>query len=198
VQGWCWIRDAPYGCSTDDDVECERGEHYIWLSGILFYACIAGWVVIVVDMILIVLKVRATEKRLERYLIGLQSNETFKRTRQTGIQALLYIASYFITFFFGISLQFPISNFTVEFAARCLVKITLPMQGFWNALIYMRPYYNTYSEQKKKLRAQKETQKTSVGASAIIIPAGNTCPPSMESSDQGKKRSKGEDVHRWQ
>jgi hypothetical protein len=66
----------------------------------------------------------------------------------------------------------------------CLIKITLPMQGFWNALIYMRPYYKTYSEQKEKGRAQKEIQQASADPSAIIIPPGKTCPPSMESSGE--------------
>jgi hypothetical protein len=142
--GWCGLRDAPFDCSSSDDVECDRGgEHYLSYMTIMFYWVITGWLIITVDMILIVLKVRATEKRLVRYSIG-HSNDTFKRTRQAGIQALLYIASYFVTFIFFILWWSPISNPTVLFALACLIKINYPMQGFWNALIYMRPYYKTY------------------------------------------------------
>jgi hypothetical protein len=180
--GWCWIRDAPHGCSFYADGECDRGEEYLSYGAILFFFGIAGWVVIIVDMILIVLKVRATEKRVVRYQIG-DSNDTFKRTRQTGIQALLYIGSYFITIIFTGFWALPISNPTALFTVACLIKITLPMQGFWNALIYMRPYYETYSEQKKKQRSQKEIQQASSDLAAITNNTdGNSCPPSMESS----------------
>jgi hypothetical protein len=148
----------------------------------MFFFGIVGWVVIIVDMILIFLKVRAVEKRVLRYSIG-GSNDTFKRTRQTGIQALLYIGSYFITFISVIiwGLPMPISNPT---ALLCLIKITLPMQGFWNALIYMYPYYQTYSKQKQKRRSQKEIQQASPDLAAINNTDGKSCPPSMESSDK--------------
>jgi hypothetical protein len=221
--GWCGLVDAPYNCSFHDDMDCDRGENYIIITYILLFSAIVGWVSIIVDMILIVMKVRATEKRLVRYSIG-ESNDSFKRTRQTGIQALLYIGSYFITFIFLMifSLPFPFSNPTVVFALACLIKITLPMQGFWNALIYMRPYYQTYSKQKKERRFQKKIQQASPDLAAKNNTIGSTCPLSMESSDKatggevppaevgtygqrnpsglcsrrGKKWSKGVDVYR--
>jgi hypothetical protein len=185
LHGWCYLRDAPDGCSKDDAVECDRGEGFLIHSNIMFSVFFAGWVVIIVDMILIVMKVRAVEKRLVRYSIG-DSNDTMKRTRQTGIQALLYIGSYFITYictvFWG---YLPISNPTGSFALACLIKIALPLQGFWNALIYMRPYYKAYSKQKKKLRIQKELQQASADPSAIINTTGKSCPPScVESADE--------------
>jgi hypothetical protein len=179
--GWCGLE--LYDCSKyEDDGECGSREHYqrfkeyYNITFTYLFCVVGGWVVIVVDMILIFLKVRATEKRLVRYLIG-QSNDTFKQTRQTGIQALLYIASYFITFIFFILWHFPI-RITNLFAMACLIKITLPMQGFWNALIYLRPHYQTYCEEKKKRRTQKERQQASADPSAISMPTGNTCPPS--------------------
>jgi hypothetical protein len=58
------------------------------------------------------------------------------------------------------------------------------MQGFWNALIYMRPYYETYSKQKKKRRSQRKIQQASPDLAAIINTIGKSCPPSMESSDK--------------
>jgi hypothetical protein len=183
LHGWCWLRDAPDGCSKDDAVECDRGEGYLSYSQIVVVVSFGGFIVIIVDMILIVLKVRAIEKRLVRYLIGDSNDNTLKRTRQTGIQALLYIGSYFITYSFTVFWYLPISNPTAAFALACLIKITLPLQGFWNALIYMRPYYKAYFKQKKKLRIQKELQQASADPSAIISTAGKTCPPSMESSD---------------
>jgi hypothetical protein len=184
MHGWCWLRDAPYECSFHDDGECDRGEHYHSYATIVAVGGFSfTWIVIIVDMMLIVLKVRATEKRLVRYSIG-HSNDTSKRTRQTGMQALLYIGSYFITYIFTVFWNLPISNPTALFALACVIKITLPMQGFWNALIYMRPHYKTYSEQRKKRRSQKETQQASADLSAIINTPAKTCPPSMESSDK--------------
>jgi hypothetical protein len=142
--GWCGIRDAPFGCSSYDDGECDRGEEYLIPSYVLFFFGFAGWAVIIVDMILIVLKVRATEKRVVRYSIG-DSNDTFKRTRQTKTQALLFIGSYFITFISPLLWALPISNPTALFALGCLVKITLPMQGFWNAISSSLSYLSSRS-----------------------------------------------------
>lgn len=140
VAGWCWIIDFPANCSSTDEAECERGGNYKTFSRIAALGTFAfAWCFIVVDMVLIFLTVRTTEKRLQQYA----GDSAMRRTKETGVQALLYIGSFFATYIALAIIQLvpmdeTASNRSYFFGLAFVGKFFMPLQGFWNALIYFR------------------------------------------------------------
>jgi len=69
--------------------------------------------------------------------------------RQSLIQALLYVASFFVTyspygttFFVNMKFDAVEKNRNIFFPLVALAKIFMPAQGVWNVLIYIRPRYH--------------------------------------------------------
>ena len=64
------------------------------------------------------------------------------RSRRMARQAFWYLLNFFLTYA-GITAMRIVQAFggTVPFGLRCFAWIFLPWQGFWNAIIYMRPRY---------------------------------------------------------
>jgi len=97
LSGWCWFADYPENCSSLDDVPCLRGENYKSMSRIVATGTgLLCFIVILGNMVTIVLKVRATEKRMLRYSHG--TNMSMKLTMEAGKQALSYIGFATCTF----------------------------------------------------------------------------------------------------
>ena len=160
--GWCMIDDAPPNCSTSDTIECDRGGNpkvFTILSHVI--PGIVAFTIILVSMGLILLQVKKTYGRFltttthtnRRNAVGRyhESNAQDARKQQlvadTTVQAYLYIGTSFITYVWQVvtllssrSSSDP-ANRTFFFAFAVLNKIFLPLTGFWNALIYMRPRY---------------------------------------------------------
>jgi hypothetical protein len=82
-------------------------------------------------------------------------------THQFAVQALLYALAFFITFLFdtvALILRATYTN-TTQLLMLCifLANVFLPLQGFWNAFIYIRPRYLRYRK-KQKQRQEREQQ----------------------------------------
>jgi hypothetical protein len=94
LPGWCAVSDFPPGCSLHDEVECKRGGE----SGRASFFCIVFlFIVNFIAMLIIILKVRQNELRMRRYAGG--RNSQLEMTKETGIQALLYIGVFFLSYF---------------------------------------------------------------------------------------------------
>mmetsp|Transcript_4125 Transcript_4125/g.10505 ORF Transcript_4125/g.10505 Transcript_4125/m.10505 type:complete len:465 (-) Transcript_4125:310-1704(-) len=155
LPGWCWFSDNPPFCIHDKVYcmnegtlilpdECVRGEDfedYTTSIGLTFVIFV--WGVIVTCMILIVLKVFRMERSLQQY--G-DPTAALNRTREAANQALSYIAAFLICYLPISLLKFLIQNENdplrsgkgTIFSFALLTKITVPMIGFLNALIYFR------------------------------------------------------------
>jgi hypothetical protein len=84
-------------------------------------------------MILIILKVRKIELRIQRYAGG-RSNQ-LERTTETGRQALLYIAAFFLTFFPLVMMQIMYTHRGESYYFIFAVWAFSPLQGVLNACI---------------------------------------------------------------
>ena len=154
LPGWCWISEYPWGCGRSDNVECIRGHDkvtppmYFLAAGPLLLAIV--FAIIVVSLVLVFLKVRDTEKRLERYA-GTR-DQSYERTKEVGRQAVLYISAFLLTYL-------PIAGaMTTENAKTGLVlmfclaaKGISTMQGLFNAIIFLRNQYRALTAQGQSL-----------------------------------------------
>jgi hypothetical protein len=156
----CWVIGSPQRCGHSSyrvsDVPCERGD-YAYLYGLaLFYGPL--WVCVlacIVSMVAIYFEVRKTHRRMRRYSmppdVSEQGYSKKKRrlqvhalrrsaTDQTSVamQAILYSLSFFVTWtpstIWSIAHWFNVESFALDF----LSAFCEPLQGFWNALIFIR------------------------------------------------------------
>ena len=94
-------------------------------------------------MFLVYMAVRNVEKGAEKYSFARYTSSKTKNmrmTRRVMIQGILYsatIASICLTFLLSVIL----SSLDFSYAIGILASIILPLQGFWNALIYMIPLF---------------------------------------------------------
>lgn len=168
LPGYCWTYDYPPGCNDSKEVECLRGDNY---SGMVEASMILLiWVLIIICMVFLFTKVRNTEKRLQRYAGG--RNVRLKRTKETGIQALLYILAFFFVFF-PIVVMMTLKRSGVEttrenrgvyFTFALLSKLVSPLQGFFNAFIYLRKRFRTLTEDGGRLEFLRRV------SSVVLLP----------------------------
>lgn len=197
LPGFCWFTPYPPNCEKDSGRICERGsESTEAMSGTaIFLFC-----VIAVSMALILCKVRSTETRLQQYGAG----RDLVLTKETAIQALLYIGVFIITFFPVVLLEIlyfqRYSRYYVIIAA--MVKILSPLHGLFNAVIYMRKRYRELFRDGGSLsffrrrgadasctstsRTSRKPDNTGVGASTSMTTGenGNVCGEGREPDAQ--------------
>lgn len=81
---------------------------------------------------------------------------------QFAAQALLYALAFFITFFFETVVLILRATHTnaSQLLMLCLflANVFLPLQGFWNAFIYIRPRYLRYRKQQKQQQEREQQQ----------------------------------------
>ena len=149
LAGFCWISDYPPGCSRPhrDDLECLRGQDSYVLAKMLASGTIAiTLLTIITCMVLIVAHVWTTEKRMQRFNHAGISIHSTKVTQETAIQALLYIGFFFLSTVGLIVIQLSPKQESREtasyyFPLSLVTEILSPMQGFFNAIIYIRPRF---------------------------------------------------------
>mmetsp|Transcript_4731 Transcript_4731/g.5682 ORF Transcript_4731/g.5682 Transcript_4731/m.5682 type:complete len:130 (+) Transcript_4731:3-392(+) len=59
---------------------------------------------------------------------------------------MLYVGSFFVTFTFPAIINFVGEAGMDSFVLMLLMQITLPLQGFWNFIAYIRPRLHTLQE----------------------------------------------------
>ena len=86
----------------------------------------------------------------------------FRRTKQVATQAVLYIFAFYLTYFFAtLNRILQQVNGSSPFGVLLMHSLTLPQQGFWNFLIYRRPYY-------LQLRRQSQTRWEAVKKAVVL------------------------------
>ena len=151
VTGWCWLEPAPAGCTES---ECTPDEYYYYLFAFVF-VFVPRWIsygVAVISMCFVYYKVSKDEREQggqapAGWLWFVQPEEgrdtsKNKRSRRMARQAFLYLLNFFLAYV-GTTARSVVEAFdgTVPFGLWCFMYIFLPWQGFWNAIIYIRPRY---------------------------------------------------------
>jgi hypothetical protein len=162
----CWLAPSPFGCDNDHDyTDCTRGKHARLL---VMYSVATGWVcfLIIVCCMISIYTISWRQQRkmdlnysssfsetMQRRSSIFRSNKNTEFTqgnknklRCIAIQAFLYISVVFFTWiwsFINIILMDGWRNKAV-FGISVLEKFFLPLQGFLNLLIYIRPCFINY------------------------------------------------------
>ncbi|KAL7552653.1 hypothetical protein ACHAWF_017409 [Thalassiosira exigua] len=136
--GWtCWIAEVPRGCDGDPSVPCARGDHsYIYRWAFFHAELWFTFVAIAAMMVAMYRSVRERERRSQ------QSRVSASYSRRVMTQALLYVLAYFITWIFPavtwLSQALGGKTYTPILMLQAFI---VPLQGFFNAFIYLRPRY---------------------------------------------------------
>ena len=148
----CWVAPLPLGCTNDINVDCERGESYMkyqWIFQLI--PVLTSFVIINICMIHLVRNVNGQRSKMKKYgLNEIASNLRRKRRNvvvpvfddsdETRRQAILYISAFFFTFIFQfLNLILRQIKGRPIFWIWLLGYMFLPLQGFFNFLIFIKP-----------------------------------------------------------
>jgi hypothetical protein len=161
---WCWLGTDPDCLDDNDSAYCEKFDTVMTFRWIFFFGPL--WICFAIEMVclFVVFKsVRRQEHQSRRYnkqatIVEVTAEaesespastparqnifQDLPRTRQVATQAVLYILAFYNTYIFAtINRILQQSNGSSPFAILMLHSLSLPMQGFWNFLIYRRPFY---------------------------------------------------------
>jgi hypothetical protein len=176
----CWIAPYPFGCDHDGDYSnCTRGKNAnemvlaLVLLGFLCYAIIIicmAYIIIASWRQQNILETRysysSSETNPHHYSFFRKRNnvertqEKNSKLRRIATQGLLYIFVISLSWFATVlNIVFVINGHKAEkFGLSVVEKITFPLQGLLNMLVYIRPRY-----------IDIRTQNPSIGWSAVVI-----------------------------
>lgn len=151
--GHCWVQE-PDMCA---DNRCEGWNGFgdgRWLVIVSMVWIVLSTNVIIFCMFSIYCKIRKRARATRRLMsepvqgdlmIDTMAKESFK-------QALLYVVAFTLTYMWtGIDLIIPIDNNGINGAIHILNALFLPLQGFWNFIIFIRPSFVALREEDKGL-----------------------------------------------
>ena len=151
VAGHCWLEPAPAGCTGSG---CTPDEYYyrFYEFAIIQIPRWISFIVAIICMCFVYYKVSKDEREQggvapAGWLWFVQPEEgqdtsKNKRSRRMARQAFLYFLTFFVPYVgtTAWSIVRAIGG-TVPFGLLVFTYIFLPWQGFWNAIIYVRPRY---------------------------------------------------------
>jgi hypothetical protein len=151
VTGWCWLEPAPAGCTGS---ECIIDEYYYELYDFVLVQ-VPRWVsfgVGVISMCFVYYKVSKDEREHggqapAGWLWFVQREEgqdtgRTVRSRRMARQAYWYLLNFFLTYVGATAWDIVHAlGGNISFGLWCFMFIFRPWQGFWNAIIYVRPRY---------------------------------------------------------
>jgi len=159
--GWeCYINPYPSDClqsyqAGDEMTTCERGDNGKLYIMLFFYVPVwTTFFVLVVCMVLVYARIYKLDRAAPSRLAG----NTNARRNRFALQALLYsgtfMASYAITSIQR--LRFMIGNHPPNFKVLIAGVTMIPIQGFFNMVVYKLPMLQEKARQRKR-----ETLRTS-------------------------------------
>ena len=208
---WCWIASSPSGCvetiasPPGEDSTCQRGDNANSLFRWVFYY-VPLWIVIAFStlaMFLTWLSLKEKGKQAENVLRMSFCNEDSnrlldklrrkERERNVLIQCLFYLTAFYMTWVCPTALRVKQSTSgTPSFGLLLCVGIFLPLQGFFNVLVYLRPRFQQY---KKRNRGRRSIISYDGLRSIFIEHAGeeeedfNVAPSNNDDDIEREKRS---------
>mmetsp|Transcript_8039 Transcript_8039/g.12208 ORF Transcript_8039/g.12208 Transcript_8039/m.12208 type:complete len:390 (+) Transcript_8039:205-1374(+) len=152
VNGVCWLVKTPSGCSGTDCIPAEK--YYDLFNPIaLHFPLWISFAVALVSMFFVYVTVSkdAQNDSADKAPVGFlwfaqreagQDGSGRTRSRRMARQAFWYLVNFFMTYVFStVIVILRMSGSDVPFALLSLYYLFSPIQGFGNAIIYMRPRY---------------------------------------------------------
>ena len=143
----CALCDYPYGCTSSDEVDCERGEGGVDYSNYSHGYTVFCAVIMITFVCLLVYEIYQQEKRTDRFLTSGQDQRRVN-TSKTAWRGIQFIGVYFFSYFPSfVALGYRASgNLDIPDVFDYLFVILLPLLGFFNALVYFRPRYVAFKK----------------------------------------------------
>jgi len=169
---WCWIASSPSGCvetiasASGQGTTCDRGDNANSVYRWAFYY-VPLWVVIAFStfaMLLTWLSLKEKGKQAETVLrtsfCNADSNRLLEklrrkqRERNVLFQCLFYLTAFYMTWVCPTALRVKQSTSgTPTYGLLLCVGIFLPLQGFFNMLVYLRPRIQKYKKRNRGRRS---------------------------------------------
>jgi hypothetical protein len=145
---WCVPSPYPYDCKTNEDVECIRGNINSPFAFDIVWGLAIGiglnFLFVIVSFSIVIARVIHMDRSVERYSKTSCSENMRKKldsvrannrvTKVVVVQVSAYILAFVVT------LMFPFFNFVTDespLVTQALTLVFLPLQGFFNLLIFM-------------------------------------------------------------
>jgi hypothetical protein len=158
---WCWIAPLPIFCATDEvEGNCERGQKALIYRFAFYYAWqLTTWVVVLVAMSILYYTAWAQAHKMKKYASG---GALAERNRQQVLRlSTYYILSYFITYVFPTIVRgLQWAGVVPRFWLYALVVIFSPMQGVWNAIVFLLPRYRANRKKHPDWKFGKSVKET--------------------------------------
>jgi hypothetical protein len=149
--GWeCWIAESPRGCTqsykNEGPTDCVRGDnanlfHYLFLY-------IPTWIaffILTCSMLLIYVRIRKLEN------VSSQHHGSQNQQRRFAVQALMYVGAFFLSWSTATSANLLYIIADKFFFWHVFVAVgMIPMQGFFNMIVYKLPSYQRAWRQRKR------------------------------------------------
>lgn len=151
----CWIAPLPWGCKDSaryGTSDCERGDNAWVFQWAFLYGPVWFLIAFVaLAMLLVYRTVLQAERKTKRWTQqgSMNAKKRQSHSKKVANQGMLYVTVFLLTWLFATLTRILdlIKNRTY-FPIVILMAFFLPCQGFFNALVYLRPRYLRYREQK--------------------------------------------------
>ena len=151
---------------------CERGDNASFYSFCFwFLPTLVVWTLCVATMWQIYHAMRGTEQRNRRYVFPASTNtmtttatttpaSQHQRSRLFGVQAIWYCTLFMLPWtVLAISVSLKVFGpRQVYFPLFLMARLCVALQGFFNFVIYIRPRYLRYRQQKQRQQQQQQQQ----------------------------------------
>ena len=183
----CWIAPYPQGCtqswkSPDHTTNCIRGDNssiYQWAFDIV--PKFSSIFLVTINMILTYLAVKRREQSSQMYTAHISS----QLSRRLARQSYLYVGALYITYIPVVLTRMTqlIRGYTY-YGMLLTIAITIPLQGCWNFIVYLRPrYLQARERQRRQQQSQATTEKSD---STISQGGGGTRKSSNRTASEGR------------
>jgi len=168
----CWISPNPQDCDeswkNNGVTNCIRGDNASLYRWVLYYAWLwAAIATVCVNMYLVYSAVLRIEKQFDRYQSASYGEVHRKNTKMVARQGNLYCGVFLLTWIFPtITRLVQLATGETPYPLIVLTSFFVPMQGFFNALVYIVPRFwkkKTKAKKKKEGRDGSSTVNTSSG-----------------------------------
>ncbi|KAL7517032.1 hypothetical protein ACHAWX_001992 [Stephanocyclus meneghinianus] len=155
--GWlCWFAENPPGCAKSVNTDCIRGEHaetFRWIHQAFVWTaiCFIGY-----QMYSIYRYVKVQERNQYVEATDEDGRQRGTNAKKVAIQAALFVGALYLTWFFTTVARIY-QNITGHnnFVLQLLMAVFFPLQGFFNAFIYIRPRYLRAKSRNPQFSARK-------------------------------------------
>lgn len=165
----CWIAPLPLNCNqswthadTSDPfyVPCERGDNasiYQWAFDIV--PKFLGIFLVTINMILTYRAVRRQETLTLR-LSMTNDNKHLKLSQRLARQSYLYVGALYITYIpVAMTRMTQLIKGYTFYGMILTIAITIPLQGCWNVIVYLRPRYMRIRDKQRQEREREEKRR---------------------------------------